>query len=110
MSKEFALQTELHQFITNLIEGGFIVKWEKRNLFGSFVEKPPAFQYITVTIELISVLLIICINLIAGSILMLIAEFIIYKRVRTHGAARIWRFIEMMIDPYRHFLLNDLTY
>lgn len=44
------------------------------------------------------------------AVLIVFVAFFIYKKVRTPETTRLWRFIEMAIDSYRYFLLNDLIY
>lgn len=110
MQKDFPFQRELNKFIKNIEENGLSVKWRKGHIFGSFAEKPPKFSSYFVSFEVISVLVFICIILLFSAVLILFFEFLIYKKVRTPGTARLWRFIEMAIDPYRYFLLNDFIY
>lgn len=110
MRKDFPFQGELNKFIQIIGENGLSVKWRKGHIFGSFAEKPPKFSYSFVSFEAISVLVFNCIILLLSAVLFVFVEFFIYKKARTPGTARVWRFIEMAIDPYRYFLLNDLTY
>lgn len=110
MRKGFPYQVELNKFIQHISENGLIMKWYKKHKFGPFVEKPPSFQFIEITIEMYLVLGSFIIGALLGFVIILFVERMTYKKARSQGAIWLWRYIEMMIDPYRYFLLKDLSY
>lgn len=110
MRRDFPLQSELNKFIKYMTENGLTNKWDKKNIFGSILEKTPKYQYIEITLQIHLVTECILISLLLSTLLVLLIELFVYKKARAQNANRFWRYIEMMIDPYRYFLLNDLTY
>lgn len=110
MRKGFPYQVELNKFIQHISENGLIMKWYRKHKFGSFVEKPPTFQFIEITIEMFSIIGSLVIIELFVILLTLLLERMVFKNVRSQGAIRLWCYIEMIIDPYRHFLLEDLSY
>lgn len=110
MPNNFPLINELNQFIEQAKDSGLITKWLKGNRFEPFLEKPPEFQFIEINWVAIITLFSICLSILSLASVVLIIEIIVDKKVRAKNSARYWRYIEMSIDPYRHFLNNDLAY
>lgn len=109
MIKEFPLQKELNQFIQRMSEGGLIAKWAKGTNFQSSKDRFQSDQN-QISMNIIPVGAIFCSCLVLFDILIFILELIMHKKIRTPGSFRIWRFIELMINPDRLFLNNDLSY
>lgn len=108
MRKDFPLRSELNQFIERVTEAGLIEKWAKIRSFP--MEKPPKFAYSEITKEVYFIFTCLAGGLVSLAVITLIVERIVYKKVRTSAASRVWRYIEITIDPYRYFLLNDWSY
>lgn len=110
MRNSFEFQREMNRFIELASESGLLQKWLKGNIFGCRVEGDQQFQYIEITIENYFVLALVGLGILVLSCIVLGLERIVYKKAREHDAARLWRYIEMMIDPNRYFFLYDLSY
>lgn len=110
MRKDFPLHSELNRFIERAVENGLIVKWSKKKIFRSVKEKAPEVHFIEITLEMYLILDLICVGMLATAGIALIFERVVYKRARLRGAARLWRYIDMMFDSNRYFLLNDRSY
>lgn len=108
MQKDFALINELNEFILRATDSGLINKWLRGKKFETLKEKPQQFQNISIGISSIIVLLFICTGMLVFALSFFIIEIIVDKKVREEISARFWRYIEMSIDPYRYFLLNDV--
>lgn len=110
MHKRFPLAKELDKFIQRSFEVGLMAKWLGGNAHEIPLEKPPKFQFIQIVLETISFTVVLSMALILFSISVLLIEIIIDKRVRAIDSNKLWRYIEMMIDPHRYFLLDNLNY
>lgn len=106
MRLDFPLVNELNLFIQQAADGGLLFKWLKSKVY---IEKSSEFQYIQIDIQTESIVLIIWAGMATFSFLMWIIEKIVYKKVRAPNSSRFWRYIEMAIDPYRHFLNGDFS-
>lgn len=106
MRTGFPFHRQLNEFVQRVNENGLIVEWTKKNIR----EKPPEFIYTQVSLESFSVGILIIVGLLLLCFGVFILELIVYRRARIPGAARVWRYIEMAIDPNRYFLLYDLAY
>lgn len=107
-NKNFVLVKELNRFIQKVSENGCIVKWLKRYRFAS--EKQPIYEYATATAQsFVSPLAIgLCLFLLASSAI--IAEWFIYRMTRTPNSSKFWQFVQMLIDPDRYFLLDNVDW
>lgn len=108
MRKDFPLRNELNRFIERVTEGGLIEKWE--NIRGAPVEKPPTFSYTEITLKVFLNIAYFSTGMVLIAVFTLLCERFVHKKARAPGAPRRWRYIEMMIDPFRYLLLNDLSY
>lgn len=105
-SKRFPFMRELNRFIEMTNETGFIVKWLKGIQFGPICDKKPLFEYIEVTFEMFAVFLVIVssMNLFTGFIF--IIEKIAFKEIHMQNVKPLWRFVDMMINPNRYYLVE----
>lgn len=107
-TKKFRHLSQLNRFIEMISESGLIGKWLRGIQFGQFGEKKSQIKYSEVDMEVIWVLMVII------AILMLFSTYVLYveramdKRDKNKPNARIWRIIKMLIDPDRHFFMDDL--
>lgn len=108
MRKDFPLINELNEFILRATDSGLITKWLKGKRFETLKEKPPQFQNISIGISSIIVLLFICAGMLLFGLSILVIEIIVDTKVREENSAQFWFYIQMIIDPYRYFLLNDV--
>lgn len=105
--QKFPLLNELNGLIQNAIENGLVEKWLKS--FKSFKGKTHQYNEVfggdafVVGYGIYS-------SMLFAAMLILIAERKLYPKVREANAVRFWRYIEMYIDPNRHFLMHDLAY
>lgn len=108
MRDNFPLINELNRFIHHAFDCGLIPKWTKT--FQYFTEKSNKSQYYPVSMTLLMVLSIICCGILLFASFVWILETIVHKKNCTQNSSPFWHFIEMMIDPYRHFLNYDLSF
>lgn len=108
--KDFPYQVELNKFIQYISENGLTIKWYKKHKFGPFFERPPTYQFIEISIEMFLIIGSVAIIGLFVILLILLLERMVFKKIQSQGAIRLWHYIEMIIDPYRHFLLEDLSY
>lgn len=104
MRPNFPYSNELNRFIQQATEGGLINKWINNYRWHLKVADQNEIVYIKFQnwALFLGILLIVWLFLI--SLFML--ERTVHKKVRTIGSRRIWKYIEMMIDPVRRCLLN----
>lgn len=107
MQKNFPYADELNRFIMHASEGGLIYKWLKRR---NRSEKPTKLHYFYFKLESLLFGGTIFLGTTALTFLILFVEMIVFKNVQKANPALIWLFMDMAIDPERHFLLEDLTY
>lgn len=105
--QKFPLLNELNRLIQNAIENGLVEKWLKS--FKSLKGKTHQYNEVFGG-EAFVVGYAIYSSMLLAAMLILIAERKLYPKVREANAARFWRYIEMYIDPNRHFLMHDLAY
>lgn len=111
MRKKFPLANELNEFIQQINSNGLLSMWLKRNQFGSHVDiESDEKEFQNVNVDTIFYLLVFHFMFSLGLVLFLAAERFIYKKVRSKNSSKVWRALEIGIDPYRHFLLRDLSY
>lgn len=110
MRKDFALQSELNRFIERASQHGLLMRWIKKSSFSSYLEKPPKFIYFEIAMDTHKFAQLFFFLFVLISTSSFIVERIVYKKVRANGASRWWRYMEVLIDPNRYFLLNDLAY
>lgn len=112
MRKDFPLSNELNEFIRQVNSNGLLSMWLKQNQFDSpFVDSEiDEKEFEQVSAETLYYLLIFYFTFSFGLVLLLAAEKFIYKKVRCENSAKIWRVLEIAIDPRRYFLLRDLSY
>lgn len=108
MRKDFPLINELNQFILYASESGLINKWLMGNR--SLTEKKPLFEYVSFKAESLIVALMIFIGMILLALIVIIVETIVHKKIQGQNFIPFWHYVEIMIDPYRHFLLEDLSH
>ena len=105
--KNFPLINELNQFIERATETGLFDKWVKR--YRSFRGEQLQIQY---TIGLTNFIIVMTIysGMVSLAFIIIVIERFVYGKVRSLNSNPFWRYIEMAIDPYRHFLLEDLDW
>lgn len=102
--------TELNEFIQRSSDSGLIVKWLEGNHFRTSTAKATMFEYAEVNFGSLTGLFFVGILLLTTVLLVAVTEIVVYKKVQTPNSAAIWQHIEMIINPDRYFLLQDLDY
>lgn len=100
----FPFANELNKFIEQATDGGLINRW-RTNYQSHFNPKyqDEAFYF---KIENYLLIMVILVHMIFLSYFVFVLERIVFKRVQLRGWRKFWRFVEMIIDPDRHFLLK----
>lgn len=111
MRNDFPYINELNQFIQQAMDSGLILKWLKGYQFGSSIKRSEKtlYEYMH-NHEALMLLIVFCCLLLSLAFFMWIIEKIVHKKVCTQNSALIWKYIEMMIDPYRHYWNHDLSH
>lgn len=105
---DFPFLNELNRFTQRVIESGLIEKWlSQYRLHG---KEKFQMSYTIVQTEYFYVLFFIFTLMSIVAILTFIFERIVHQKVRTPNSSSHWRFIEMCIDPYRHFFLDTFEW
>lgn len=108
VQKDFPFLIELNMFIQQTGSSGLLSKW-LGNYQNEFSIKSDNFRYIEMNIDTIWYMGSVCLCMLLTAFLVLNVERFIHKRTREMDVLRVWRFVEIMIDPKRHFLLKDLS-
>lgn len=101
VGKNIPFSKDLNEFIRRVIESGLIKKWHS----DSQIRIPN--KYINTIHEQLDGVFLICYTMIVVVIFIFILEKIVYTKVRSPNTSRYWKFIEMLIDPDRHFWLEN---
>lgn len=104
----FSQLNELNRFIDLAKSSGLINQWLKQ--YQVFTEIPLKYEYTPFQLDSIMFELVIYIGIASLATIVLVLELIVNKQVHSPNARKFWRYIEIVIDPYRHFLLNDLDW
>lgn len=108
-SKEFQFLDELNRFIQMTTDSGLITKWLKGNSFGSVVSnKQPLHNYVEVELESAAAFLVMYFFIMLLVLAAAIVEKITFHKVQLPNVGPIWKYIGMLVDPHRYFLLGDL--
>lgn len=110
MKKDFPLLEELNTFIQYASDGGLIVKWLKGNRYSSVSEKPPNFNFSEGNFNSHWFNGIIFCSVTLLSLAVFFVEILIHRNIQGNKSSIFWRYCQMIIDPYRYFLLKDLSY
>lgn len=103
MRPHFPLANELNRlFIGQASESGLINNW-LNNYRSQFKTKYQS-EIMYLKLENATLMLVIAAFLWLSSLSVCLLERIVFRKVRTVGSRRFWRYIEMIIDPDRHFL------
>lgn len=105
---DFLLLNELNHFIRRAIDGGLVDKWLKR--YRSFGIGKLDANDTTVKLETLFIELVIYLGIATLAFIIVLVERFVYGKVKTPNSKPWWRYIEMAIDPYRYFLLDDLDW
>lgn len=105
-SKSFQHLNKLNRFIQCASEGGFIRKSLKGICYGPFSKKEPLYKYVEVKLETARSMLLIFCCLLVAAILQAVFEKFVYKKAQVKNAG-IWKYVEMVIDDKRYFLLRN---
>lgn len=106
VNKNFPYLNQLNEFIKTASEAGLIEKWQSKGSSQSYVEQG-ADPYDQLTMgNLYAFNICICIIWI-GIILLFSFEILVHKQVRKPNASRVWRLVEMAIDPDRHVFTGN---
>lgn len=108
MRKDFPFANKLNEFIWQVYSNGLLSMWTKQYQIGVIETDEEEFEQVSA--ETLFFLLIFYFTMSFALVLFLAAERLIYKNVRRENSAKIWRLLEMATDPYRYFLLHDLSY
>lgn len=109
-SKDFFFLNDLNEFIQRSVDSGLIVKWLEGNQLRTFTTKAHSLEYAEVNSKSLTAFIFVLIFILIIVLLVAITEIIAYKKVQTPNSAAIWQHIEMIINPDRYFLLQDLDY
>lgn len=109
LRNDFEFINEFNKFIVNAGQGGLIKKWLHSMDRRTYFSDEQIFER-RVTMEQLSILVLLWFLLILFTMFVFYAEKIIHKQIKRRNANGFWIFAEMMIDPDRHFFLNDLRF
>lgn len=104
MRPRFSFANELNKFIEQASNGGLINKWLKR--YQLVYKGKDSNGYMYIKIENLALLLCIFVIIWLFTLFVLMIERIVFRKVRMVGSNRFWRYVEILIDPDRHFLMN----
>lgn len=107
--KEFTYKSGLNHFIQMASAGGLIEKWRSISRIRSQYAYEKKF-YGIITLENFYGIFLIFISILAHLILLHFFENIVNGKARKPNPFRFWLFIEMVIDPYRHFWLENVSF
>lgn len=101
--KNFPHLRELNEFIQRASASGLIEKWRLKNQYRNN-HPNDMFGYLTFE-HFLGIVILGCFLWILFIIFLFIERFV-YTKNRTTNPLRFWVFIEMVIDPHRHFMLE----
>ncbi|XP_031639661.1 uncharacterized protein LOC116351666 [Contarinia nasturtii] len=106
--KGFPHLNDLNDFLQRASESGLIDKWLKA--YRLVREEKSKVEYVTVKAEILLVALVIysCMNLMA--FLIIFVERKTFQKARSANAAPFWRYLEIVIDPYRYLFLQKVDW
>lgn len=110
MKRNFPLVNELNRFIQFACNGGLTVKWLKGNQYTTASEKPPIFSFSEANLNSLIFGGIIFSTVLILSLIVFAIENITHRNVQGNKFQTFWRLLQMLIDPYRYFLLEDLSH
>lgn len=106
--KEFSYFNELNRFIGMASAGGLIKKWHTDCMIPKKVHlNHNEMIYRTVKLENLQAILMILFIFVTFSFLVLSLECFVYKKVTGSNPSRFWLIVQMIIDPDRHFFLEN---
>lgn len=100
--------TKLNEMIQLMTTNGIIEKWQSnfRDQDQTRLNYKEKIYHQLTAVDLFGAFIILgCVELMAFATL--VFEVFIYRKARKTNCWRLWLFIEMLIDPDRHFLLKD---
>lgn len=100
----FSFANELDKFIEQASNGGLINKWLKR--YRLVFKGKDSDEYMYIKFENLELILGISVIILLFALFVLMIEKFIFRKVRMVGSNRFWRYVEILIDPDRHFLMN----
>lgn len=111
VQKSFPYLKKFNAFISAARNSGWISKWLKENQRKKFFNiKSPPKDFVSKLADWFGILVMYFI-IVPGVLFVFIAERIIHNRVQKYKKPiKFWAIAELLIDPYRHFLNNDLRY
>lgn len=107
MSKTFPFINELNRFILSASESGLITKWLMK--YRSLTVKESSSEFAIFKAESLIVQVFISLGMLLFAFVVVILEGIVHEKARAENEIRFWYYLEIIIDPYRHFLLQDLS-
>ena len=105
--RNFSHLNELNQFIQMASAGGLIKKWHANSHIQTLTSKENTFGNLTLNHYYGCIIIWSIIVLI--NIFILLLERLVHKKVRLSNPSQFWIIIEMLIDPDRHFWLENKT-
>lgn len=106
VNKNFSYSKDLNKFIRMASENGLIEKWQK-DLLKEYQKRPDYRTFRSLSIQNFYGVLVVCLLFIIALIFAFILEKIVYNKTKTVNPSRFWIIIEIIIDPDRHFLLEN---
>lgn len=107
MQRNFQYINELNKFIEMATAGGLIKKWHSDSRIRPHDNYDNTKSFRSTKLESYYGILLLWMPLCVYCIFTHHLEITVLKKLRMVGSTRIWVLIEMMIDPYRHFLLKN---
>lgn len=104
--KNFFHLIQLNTFIQMTYTGGLIEKWKSIN-DAQIHRISSGIEYNHLTFDHFRGMCFIWVSLILTAFLVFLLEKYIHKKNRQPNSSRFWKIIEMTIDPYRYFMLED---
>lgn len=108
MQRNFSLINQLNEFILFASESGLITKWLVD--YRSLTVKESSAKFAIFKAEALIVQLCISFGMLVMAFIVVILEKIVHKMVQAENGIPFWYYLEILIDPYRHFLLQDLSH
>lgn len=107
-TKEFRFMNELNEFIGRASSCGLISKWLSGNQLKISSKFNALTEYNEMNVEKSGGIFLVIGCLMILALFVVTLERIVYKKVRTPNAAKMWQYVEKAIDPNRYFLLETL--
>lgn len=106
--KDFSLLRDLNNFLRGASEGGLIEKWLEN--YRSLGAKKDHIEFTGFKLESIYFLLCVCVAFLILAFLAIIVERTTFRNNEIPNAKPFWRYVEMIISPYRYFYQRNANW